>query len=94
MLGVNGSCNNVDWWLWLVFPSAAGCTFTVMIWGSSCVPFTLWRHEESSNPLSEHILAVCNLFVWLVLVCSERKLLLAGCWWLVCSERKVMLAGD
>jgi hypothetical protein len=30
---------------------------------------------------------------WLVLVCSERKVLLAGCWWLVCSEKKVLLAG-
>jgi hypothetical protein len=30
---------------------------------------------------------------WLVLVCSERKVLLVGCWWLVCSERKVLLAG-
>jgi hypothetical protein len=30
---------------------------------------------------------------WLVLACSERKVLLAGCWWLVCSERKVLLAG-
>jgi hypothetical protein len=27
-----------------------------------------------------------------VLVCSERRVLLAGCWWLVCSERKVLLA--
>jgi hypothetical protein len=27
-----------------------------------------------------------------VLVCSKRKVLLAGCWWLVCSERKVLLA--
>jgi hypothetical protein len=26
---------------------------------------------------------------WLVLICSERKILLTGCWWLVCSERKV-----
>jgi hypothetical protein len=34
-----------------------------------------------------------SLFVWLVLICSERKVLLAGCWWLVCSERKVLLAG-
>jgi hypothetical protein len=24
---------------------------------------------------------------------SERKVLLAGYWWLVCSERKVLLAG-
>jgi hypothetical protein len=30
---------------------------------------------------------------WLVLVCSERKVLMVGCWWLVCSERKVLLAG-
>jgi hypothetical protein len=28
-----------------------------------------------------------------VLICSERKVLLADCWWLVCSERKVLLAG-
>jgi hypothetical protein len=37
-----------------------------------------------------------SLFVWLVrlvLVCYERKVLLAGCWWLVCCERKVLLAG-
>jgi hypothetical protein len=27
-----------------------------------------------------------------VLVCSERRVLLAGCWWLVCFERKVLLA--
>jgi hypothetical protein len=30
---------------------------------------------------------------WLVLICSERKVLLADYWWLVCSERKVLLAG-
>jgi hypothetical protein len=30
--------------------------------------------------------------LWLVLVCSERKVLLAVYWWLVCSERKVLLA--
>jgi hypothetical protein len=30
---------------------------------------------------------------WLVLVCSERKVLLAGYWWMVCCERKVLLAG-
>jgi hypothetical protein len=29
---------------------------------------------------------------WLMLVCSEIKELLAGCWWLVCSERKVLMA--
>jgi hypothetical protein len=31
--------------------------------------------------------------LWLVLVCSERKVLLSGRWWLVCFERKVLLAG-
>jgi hypothetical protein len=30
---------------------------------------------------------------WLVLICSERKVLLTGYGWLVCSERKVLLAG-
>jgi hypothetical protein len=29
---------------------------------------------------------------WLILICSERKVLLAGCWWLICSEGKVLLA--
>jgi hypothetical protein len=29
---------------------------------------------------------------WPVLICSERKVLSAGCWWLICSERKVLLA--
>jgi hypothetical protein len=30
---------------------------------------------------------------WVVLICSEIKVLLAGCWWLVCSEGKVLLTG-
>jgi hypothetical protein len=38
--------------------------------------------------------AACSFGWWLVLICSERKVLLADCWWLVCSERKVLLAGD
>jgi hypothetical protein len=38
---------------------------------------------------SELCIRTCNLFVWLVLISSERKILLAGCWWLICSERKV-----
>jgi hypothetical protein len=29
-----------------------------------------------------------------VLICSEKKVLLAGCSWLVCSERKALLADD
>jgi hypothetical protein len=35
----------------------------------------------------------CSFDWWLVLICSERKVLLADCCWLVCSERKVPLAG-
>jgi hypothetical protein len=30
---------------------------------------------------------------WLVMICAERKVLLAGCWWLVYFERKVLLVG-
>jgi hypothetical protein len=30
---------------------------------------------------------------WLVLIWFERKVLLAGGWWLICSERKVLLDG-
>jgi hypothetical protein len=26
-----------------------------------------------------------------MLICSERKILLTGCWWFVCSESKVLL---
>jgi hypothetical protein len=39
------------------------------------------------------VVLVCSFGWWLVLVCSERKVLLAGCWWLICCERKVLLAG-
>jgi hypothetical protein len=28
----------------------------------------------------------CSFGWLLVLICSERKILLAGCWWLVCSD--------
>jgi hypothetical protein len=43
--------------------------------------------------LSLSLWSACSFGWWLVLICSERKVLLAGCWWLVCSERKVLLAG-
>jgi hypothetical protein len=33
-----------------------------------------------------------SLLVWLVLICCERKVLMAD-WWLICSKRKVLLAG-
>jgi hypothetical protein len=29
----------------------------------------------------------------MVLIFSERKVLLAGCWWLICSDRKILLTG-
>jgi hypothetical protein len=38
-------------------------------------------------------MTACSFGWWLVLVCSERKVLLGGCWWLICSERKVVLSG-
>jgi hypothetical protein len=43
-----------------------------------------WKHQPR--------LTTCSFGWWLVLVCSERKVLLAGCWWLVCYERKVLVA--
>jgi hypothetical protein len=39
------------------------------------------------------ILRVCLFGGWLMLICSERKILLADCWWLIYSERKVLLSG-
>jgi hypothetical protein len=43
----------------------------------------IWRNQQ----------AACSFGWWLVLICSERKVLLAGCWWLVCSEMKLLLSG-
>jgi hypothetical protein len=51
------------------------------------------RQLEHSLPLTRAVNATSSLFGWLVLICSERRVLLSGCWWLVCSERKVLLAG-
>jgi hypothetical protein len=68
-------------------------------WGPAAPP-----SEESYEPMpppaertSHHRLPCpinCRLAGgwWLVLIYSERKVLLAGCWWLICSERKVLLA--
>jgi hypothetical protein len=47
---------------------------------------------EKKNSIAKDT-ACHNLFVWLVLVRYERKVLLACCWWLVCSETKVLLTG-
>jgi hypothetical protein len=38
-------------------------------------------------------LVACSFGGWLVLICSDRKILLADCWWLICFERKVQLVG-
>jgi hypothetical protein len=38
--------------------------------------------------------AACSFGWWLVLICSERKVRLADCWWLIGSERKTLLTGD
>jgi hypothetical protein len=32
--------------------------------------------------------AACSFGWWLMLICSERKVPLVGCWWLVCCEKK------
>jgi hypothetical protein len=52
---------------------------------------------EGDSPLHKmpnlRSLKACSFGWWLVLICSERKVLLDGCWCLVCSERKVLLAG-
>jgi hypothetical protein len=52
-------------------------------------------HQHLLPPLQLAVVkrSACLFGWWLVLICSERKVLLAGCWWLVCSERKVLLAG-
>jgi hypothetical protein len=36
---------------------------------------------------------ICSLFGWLVLVCSERRVLLAGCWFVV-GEKYCWLVAD
>jgi hypothetical protein len=46
-----------------------------------------------SSEKNIHGNAACSFGWWLVLICSEKKVLLAGCWWLVCWERKVLMAG-
>jgi hypothetical protein len=46
--------------------------------------------SQEANPSRT---TVCSFGWWLVLICFERKVLLADCWWLVYSERKVLLAG-
>jgi hypothetical protein len=48
--------------------------------------------QHGSSPYSS-VSQPCSFGWWLVLICAERKVLLAGCWWLICSERKVLLAG-
>jgi hypothetical protein len=52
-------------------------------------------HSSCRVLKSENILQPVRLAAnwWLVLVCFDRKILLAGCWWLICYERKVLLAG-
>jgi hypothetical protein len=49
--------------------------------------------ESNSHYLYRIKHTACLFGWWLVLICSERKVLLTDCWWLVCSERKILLAG-
>jgi hypothetical protein len=45
-------------------------------------------HRFSSNTVSIFPHNTCSFGWWLVLICSERKVMLAGCWRLISSERK------
>jgi hypothetical protein len=72
---------------WPVLPTSTG---------SVAVHLTVLQTSEPGDG----VLGVGTLFVWLVaggwwlvLICSERKVLLASCWWLVRSKRKILLAG-
>jgi hypothetical protein len=50
-------------------------------------PEVTGKDQSTSQPF-------CLAGGWLlVLVYSERKVLLAGCWLMFCSERKVLLVG-
>jgi hypothetical protein len=50
--------------------------------------------QKRTGPTSPGFIhPACSVGWWLALVSSERRVLLAGCWWLVCSERKILLAG-
>jgi len=65
-----------------------------MDWGQSCGWWLIlvWWQDAARCSLGFRF----TLFYWLVLVCCERKLLLAGGgWWLmlVWCERKILLAG-
>jgi hypothetical protein len=52
-------------------------------------------HFLTSQSLCPSFYATCSVARWLMAGAgySERRVLLAGCWWLVCSERKVLLVG-
>jgi hypothetical protein len=44
----------------------------------------------SAKTYSMFVCLVADGWCWFVL---REKILLAGCWWLICSERKILLAG-
>jgi hypothetical protein len=54
------------------------------------------KHGVTNGTIQVHVYAsysACSFGWWLMLICSERKVLLVGCWWMVCSERRVLLTG-
>jgi hypothetical protein len=71
---------------WPSIPSKIMKQFEANTKGSK-VRSAWWRPSYNKS------LAACSFGWRLVLICSERKVLLAGCWWLVCCERKLLLAG-
>jgi ribonuclease HI len=67
----------------------------LLVYGDSAVVINHVNKSWDCNKenMDAYCLAACSFGWWLVLICCERKVLLAGCWWLVCSERKLLLAG-
>jgi hypothetical protein len=54
---------------------------------------TFWSLESILETGSLFGWLVADGWCWFILREEYCWLVLAGCWWLVCSERKVLLAG-
>jgi hypothetical protein len=48
---------------------------------------SIWNHDEYIHTGIRPVGQADDW--WLVLICSEKKVLLASSWWLICSEKKV-----
>jgi hypothetical protein len=70
---------------WLLCAWPTGCTLVCFVW--------LKTASHRPRHRLHRRLTARSFSWWPVLVSSERKVLLAGCWWLVCSKKKLLLAG-